>query len=88
MKIKDAIKELDKHPDDDVWKAVDAALQEIAALPTRPPGSFTVTEMAARKGINRDKAARLVKKLLDSGKINKVSGGNSTYYVMVRDKKE
>lgn len=84
-KIKDVIKELNRHPDDsELWESVDAALKEIKATPApRPPGSFTVHEIAAHWGLSRGAAARRVKMLLDAGKCKKIGQGNTFYYVMV-----
>lgn len=73
---------LKPQPPDDLWDQLDAAIAEVA--PARPKESFTTKELAAREHINIKSAERLIRRLLDAGRLCKHGGGNKTYYVLVK----
>jgi len=72
--------------DETLWQQLDKAIREVVS--PRPVDSFTVAEFAERRGgINRNKAAKLIYKLLDANKIKVVGitgSGNAKLYQMVK----
>lgn len=67
-------------PSSDVWDKLAAVEKETMAV--RPPGSFTVTEYAERRGITRNEARTTVERMAQLGKVikHKVPGSNLVFW--------
>ena len=83
MKVKEAIEQLNKIPNnDDLWKQLDEVLQ--GAEETRPADSFTCIEYRKRYKLTDSVARRKLRILGDLGKIRRCGKGINTYYVLVK----
>jgi predicted HTH transcriptional regulator len=79
MKVKEAIEQSRDNPD--LWQQLDAAL----GTEERPVNSFTRDEFQKRRNVSDSHARRLLKRLVDRGKIKMLGSGSHTYYVLVKD---
>ena len=71
-------------PPVDLWEQLDAAIESVGA--SRPPNSFTKSELMSQRNITVDQASKLVYKLTKAGKIIRKGTGVTTYYVLVEEK--